>query len=161
MITPALNKDGFTGHILIEPNRPIGWNDNLRFIKYFAFVSLMIGATAMYHGFLLVMPFSGIEIIFVSMSLYLVYKHYSICQVIYFTANHIVIESGRNCADTQIKYQRHWSKFHVDHKTRNNIPRLCINSKGHSTVIGAFLSYDDMQTLISLLKTITRNFQSQ
>ncbi len=160
MITPVLNKDGFTGHILIEPNRPINWNDNLKFIKYFAFASLIIGSTAMYYGFLLVMPFSGIEVISVSVSLYLVYKHYSVCQVIYFTANHVVIESGKNNADTKIKYQRHWSKFHIDNKTRSSIPRLYITSKGHSTDIGTFLGYSDMQILISLLKRITRDFKS-
>ena len=63
MITPVLNIDGFTGHILIEPNRPISWQDNIRFIKLLSLLSFVIAAVAMHQGFMLVMPFSGIEVI--------------------------------------------------------------------------------------------------
>ncbi|RDH82433.1 MAG: hypothetical protein DIZ80_09070 [endosymbiont of Galathealinum brachiosum] len=161
MITPVLNIDGFTGHILIEPNRPISWQDNVRFIKAFSLISLIIASVAMYQGFILVMPFSGIEVIFVSVCLYLVYKHYSICQIIYFTNNSIIIESGDNIANQRIEYQRYWSKFHVDNKGIYNIPKLSISSKGKTTEIGSFLSYKDKLTLIKIIKEITLSFQIQ
>jgi len=161
MITPVLNTDGFTGHILIEPNRPISWQDNVRFIKIFALISFIISCFAFYQGFFLVMPFSGIEVIFVSVCLYLVYKHYTICQVIHFTKNNVIIETGDRSAEKSVKYQRYWSKFHIDNKGNYNIPRLTICSKGKSTEIGHFLSYEDKLILIKLLKDITDNFQVQ
>lgn len=161
MITPMLNVDGFTGHILIEPNRPISWHDNVQFIKIFALISFIIALVAISQGLILVMPFSGIEVIFVSISLYLVYKHYTICQIIYFTHNSVIIESGNCCADQRIKYQRYWSKFHVDNKGNYNIPRLSICSKGKTTEIGHFLSYNDKIILINLIKKITTDFQME
>jgi len=161
MITPTLNSDGITGHILIEPNRPISWRENMRFIKVFALLSFIIALVSMQQGYLLVLPFSGLEVLLLFICLYLVYKHYSICQIIYFTSDRIIIESGKNCADQRTEYQRHWSKFLVDNMNNNNIPRLCISSKGKQTEIGAFLSYQDKLILIDLIKNITATFQSQ
>jgi len=154
-----LNTNGFTGHILLEPNRPISWRDNVRFIKIFALVSFIISSFAFYHGFLLVMPFSGLEVIFVSVCLYLVYKHYAVCQVIRFTKNNIIIETGDHSAEQRVEYQRYWSKFHIDNQGNYNIPRLTISSKGKSTEIGDFLNYKDKLILIKLIKDITNNFQ--
>ncbi len=159
MITPMLNTDGFTGHILIEPNRPISWQDNVRFIKTFFLISFIISLVALSQGLLLVMPFSGIEVLFVSICLYLVYKHYATCEVIYFTSDSIIIESGNHEADNQIEYHRYWSKFHVDKKSHYDIPRLTINSKGKETEIGHFLSYSDKLVLIELIKKITAEFR--
>ncbi|MCW9047936.1 MAG: DUF2244 domain-containing protein [Gammaproteobacteria bacterium] len=156
-----LNADGFTGHILIEPNRPISWQDNVRFIKIFALLSFTISCFAYYQGFFLVMPFSGIEVLFVSICLYLVYKHYTICQVIHFTNNNVIIETGDRKTLQRVKYQRYWSKFHIDKLGNQNIPRLSICSKGKSTEIGRFLSYNDKLILIKLVKDITENFKIQ
>jgi len=160
MITPSLNSDGTNGHILIEPNRPINWQDNILFIKRLALVLFIISSIAMYQGLILVMPFSGIEVIFISCCLYLVFKRYSTCQIIYFTDDSVVIESGEHSATKRIEYQRYWSKFHIDQKGHFNIPRLSINSKGKATELGAFLNYDDKLKLINLIKSITTNFSS-
>jgi len=159
MITPDINKDGFTGHILIEPNRPVSWKDNVRFIAVFALVSFIIGLFFLLRGFPLVMPFSGLEVLVVFLALYLVFKKYASCQVIYFTKDSVIIETGKICADTHIEYQRHWSKFLIEDKGNCNIPRLSICSKGVSTDIGDFLNYDDKAYLVKLIKRITENFQ--
>lgn len=161
MITPDLNKDGFTGSILIEPNRPASWKDNVRFVTVFALVSFVIGLVFLLQGFPLVMPFSGLEVLVVFYALYLVFKKYSSCQVIYFTKNSVIIETGKVCADTHIEYQRYWSRFLVEDDGNYNIPRLSICSKGVSTDIGDFLNYDDKTQLIKLIKHITVNFQLQ
>jgi len=161
MITPTLNIDGFTGHIIIEPNRPISWQDNVRFIKIFFMVSLIISSVAFSQGFTLVMPFSGMEVIFVSACLYLVYKHYTRCEILYFTADSIIIESGEHTAEKKIKYQRYWSKFHINNKGHYDIPRISINSKGKETEIGEFLNYRDKLILIDLIKEMTKKFQTR
>lgn len=161
MITPVLNNNGFTGHILLEPNRPISWQENVRFIQTFSLLSFIICCFAFYQGFLLVLPFSGIEVVFVSVCLYLVYKHYTICQVIHFTKNDVIIETGERNAEQRVKYSRYWSKFHIDNQGNYNIARLTICSKGKSTEIGCFLNYKDKQILIKLIKDITNKFQNQ
>jgi len=160
MITSTLNNDGFTGNILIEPNRPLSWSENVRFIKIFAIVSFIIAMTFMYHGFLLVLPYSGLEVLALGASLYLVYKHYTTCEVIYFTNDSVIIEFGNKHAENKISYQRYWSKFHIDNTGRHNIPRLTISSKGNTTEIGSFLSYSDKLKLINIIKELTSKFQS-
>ena len=160
MLTTTLNTDGYTGNILIEPNRPISWTTNVRFIKFFALLSLCIGLFFTYHGFILVLPYSGLEVCVLAASLYLVYKHYTVCQVIYFTEDSVIIEFGDKEARKRVEYQRHWSSFHVDDDGRYNIPRLSILSKGKSTEIGAFLNYKDKLELITLIKLLTSRFNS-
>ncbi|VAW70628.1 hypothetical protein MNBD_GAMMA10-2098 [hydrothermal vent metagenome] len=159
MITTDLNKDGFTGNILIEPNRPISWKDNVRFILIFALLSFVIGLVFLLRGFPLVIPFFGLEVILVSAALYLVYKRYASCQVIYFTRDNVIIETGKLHADERIEYQRYWSKFHVEDNANYTIPRLYICSKGTSTDIGEFLNHEDKTQLIELIKHITLSFQ--
>ena len=160
MLTNSLNTDGYTGNILIEPNRPISWKANVRFIKLFALISLSIGLFFTYHGFLLVLPYSGLEVCLLAAALYLVYRHYTVCEVIYFTKDSVIIEFGDKEACKRIEYQRHWSAFHVDNEGRYNIPRLSILSRGKSTEIGAFLNYKDKLELITLIKTITSRFNA-
>ena len=159
MITPSINSDGYTGNILLEPNRPISWQDNLRFIKIFALLSSLIAGIFIYGGFYLVLPYSGLEILCLSFALYIVYRHYSVCQVIHFTRDSVVIESGDRKVSERIEYQRFWSKFHIDNQGNFNIPRITIQSKGKSTEIGRFLSYHDKQILIHLLRELTLHFQ--
>jgi len=158
MLTETLNNDGYTGNILIEPNRPIDWPSNARFIKIFALFSFAIGLLFMSQGFLLVLPYSGLEVCLLSFALYLVYKRYSVCQVVYFTDDSIIIEYGKNSPDKRIEYQRHLSSFHIDTNGVYNIPRLNIRSKGKSTEIGSFLNKTDKEQLIHLVKQLTQAF---
>ena len=160
MLTPTLNNDGYTGNILIEPNRPINWATNVRFVKFFSLLSFIIGLVFMSQGFLLVLPYSGLEILILTLSLYFVYKHYSICQVVYFTQKSIIIEYGDDHADARIEYQRHWSTFKIDNNGKYNIPKLSISSKGKTTEIGVFLNYKDKIELIDLVKRLTKEFKN-
>lgn len=159
MVTPNLNADGFTGNILIEPNRPISWRENLNFIRVFTLLSALVSALFLYKGLYLVLPFSGLEVISLSIALYLVYKRYSVCQIIYFTRDSVIIESGTDHASERIEYQRFWSRFYIDHKGHQNIPILQIRSRQHATEIGDFLSYADKLLLIQLIKDLTLHFQ--
>lgn len=161
MITLNLNNDGFTGDILIEPNRPIKWSDNVRFIKIFALLSTIIAMFFVYHGFLLVLPFSGLEVLCVSACLYLVYKHYSISQVLHFTKDSVILESGDGATNDRVEYQRYWSKFYIDSEGRYSIPRLSISSMGKTTEIGDFLSYEDKSDLINIITNMTAGYQNQ
>lgn len=160
MLTDTLNSDGYTGNILIEPNRSIDWRANARFIKIFSLFSFAIGLFFMSQGFLLVLPYSGLEVCLLSFALYQVYNRYSICQVVYFTDDSIIIEYGKNSPDKRIEYQRHWSFFHIDNNGVHNIPRLSIRSKGQSTEIGSFLNKRDKEQLIHLVKQLTQTFIS-
>jgi len=160
MLTPTLNNDGYTGNILIEPNRPIDWAANVRFVKFFSLLSFIIGLVFMSQGFLLVLPYSGLEILILTLSLYLVYKHYTTCQIVYFTDNSIIIEYGDDHADARVEYQRHWSTFKIDNSGKYSIPKLSISSKGKSTEIGVFLNYKDKIELIDLVKRLTKEFKN-
>lgn len=161
MVTPDLNADGYTGNILIEPNRPISWRENLHFIRIFALLSALVAALFVYKGFYLVLPFSGLEVMFLGIALYLVYRHYSVCQIIYFTRDSVIIESGIDHATDRIEYQRFWSRFYIDHQGPQNIPVLKIRSRDHVTEIGDFLSYHDKLLLIQLIKDLTTHFQAR
>lgn len=159
MLTPHLNDNGYTGYILIEPNRPLNWPQNLRFLRIFALISITIAMALAIKGLYLILPFSGLEILALTLALYFVYRRYSFCQIIYFTEQSIIIESGENHPTERIEYQRFWSRFHIDNQGEFNIPRLSIRCMGKSTEIGSFLNLYDKQELIRLIKNITLHFQ--
>ena len=161
MITVNLDTKGYTGHILLEPNLSLSWKHNTYIFIFISFFTLLVSGYFVAKGGWLVLPFSGLELIVIAVSLYMFFNHYNQCEVIHFTDNKVVIEQGKNSPEISWEYQRHWSKIHVQNLGPYDIPRVSIKSHGNETELGTFLGYDEKITLIRTLEDITTSFQSQ
>ena len=61
--------------ILLRPNRSTDWKTSLLFISVIAFTCLTIGIGFALAGATMILPFAGLEIIFVATCVYLVMKN--------------------------------------------------------------------------------------
>ena len=58
--------------ILLRPNQSTNWKSSLVFILIIAFTCLTIGIGFAYAGAILILPFAGLEVLFVGTCVYLV-----------------------------------------------------------------------------------------
>ena len=161
MITISIDKQGYTGHILLEPNLSFSWKTNIRFFILISTITLLVAGYFISKGAWLVFPFSGLELIIIGVSLYMFFKHYNHCEVITFTDDKVIIECGKDRPEEFWEYQRHWSKIHIKGHGLFEIPKVSIKSHGNETEVGSFLGYDEKILLIETIEKITTSFQHQ
>jgi len=161
VITVSIDKQGYTGNILLEPNLSFSWKTNVRFFIVISIITFIVAGYFISKGGWLVLPFSGLELIIIGTSLYMFFKHYNHCEVITFTDNKVIIEYGKDEPEKSWEYQRHWSKIHVKEYGLFETPKVSIKSHGKETEVGSFLGYDEKILLIETIKEITTSFQNQ
>ena len=81
--------------ILLRPNRSTDWKTSLLFISVIAFTCLTIGIGFALAGATMILPFAGLEIIFVATCVYLVMKNTYKQEVITLTKEKLKIREGR------------------------------------------------------------------
>ena len=161
MVTVSIDDKGLNGHILLQPNLSLSWKQNARLIVIVIFILSVISGYFVSIGGWLVLPFSGLEIILISVSLYMFFRHYELQEVIRFNEDRLIIERGKDKPEKTWVYQRHWSKFHIHEHGIYDIPKVCLVSHGKEVELGAFLGYDDKLLFIKNLEQITLNYQRQ
>ncbi len=160
MVIVSIDNSGFNGHILLEPNLSLSWKANTRLFVIFALITLLIAGYFTIQGFWMVLPFSGIELLIIGISLYLFFRRNNHREVITFTPDKVVIERGRHSPEISCEYQRYWSKIYVQKQGMLDIPHVSIKSHGMETELGAFLGYEEKLRFIEILKNITHKFQT-
>lgn len=161
MVTVSVDEKGLNGHILLQANLSLNWQQNVRLIISVCIVLLFISLLFSFQIGWLVLPYSGLEIILLSVSLYLFFHHYNYQEVIRFSKDQLIIERGNKHPDTSLVYQRRWSKFYIRKLSRNHNPTVSLISHDKELELGAFLGYEDKQFFIENLKQITNRYQHQ
>ena len=160
MVKASIDEQGYTGHILLQPNLSLSWQTNRTIIIGIAIISLCIGFYFTYRGFWVVLPFSGLEVLAFALSIYIFFHRNRHCEVVTFTADKVLIERGRTTPEKCYEYQRHWSQIYVSDKGGYNIPRVSIKSHGRELELGSFLGYEEKLLFIHTLKNITQAFRN-
>ena len=160
MVTVSINDNGYNGHILLEPNISLSWKTNTRIFYIICIITLAISIHFYRIGGWLVLPFSGLELLLISIAVYLFFQRNNHCEVIRFTDDKVVIEKGKKFPEKSWEYPRHWSKFHIEEHGLYDIPKVTIKSHGKEMEMGSFLGYDEKLLFIKTLKELTRQFQS-
>ena len=94
MVKIESNKEKDFHRILIRPNRSISWKSSIVFILVIAFTCLTIGLGFAYVGATLILPFAGLEVLFVGICVYLVLNKTSQQEVITLSKDKLTIEKG-------------------------------------------------------------------
>ena len=74
MVKIETNSEENTYRILLRPNQSTDWKSSLIFILIIAFTCLTIGIGFAFAGATMILPFAGLEVIFVGICVYLVMK---------------------------------------------------------------------------------------
>lgn len=146
--------------ILLRPNRSTDWKTSLLFIFVIAFTCLTIGIGFALAGATMILPFAGLEIIFVATCVYLVMKNTYKQEVITLTKEKLKIEKGAGKIDQVWEYFRMWSFVSVERPEHPWYPaHIIVSSKGERVPIGDFLNEDEKEELVKNLERIIQELK--
>jgi uncharacterized membrane protein len=146
--------------ILLRPNQSTDWKTSLIFISIIAFTCLAIGIGFAFAGATMILPFAGLEVIFVGVCVYLVMKQTYKQEVITLTQETLKIEKGEGKIDQVWEYFRMWSFVSVERPQHPWYPaHIVVTSKGERVPIGDFLNEDEKEELVSNLERIIQELK--
>ena len=159
MIQIESNKENNTHRILLRPNRSTSWRLSIFFIGFLVLTCLSIGIAFAFLGATLILPFAGLEVIFISICVYLVLLNSYRQEVIVITQDKLRIESGIGKSEKIIEYFRMWSYLLVERPRHPWYPaHIVVTSKGERVPVGDFLTEDEKEELVIGLETIINSF---
>ncbi|MAD93761.1 MAG: hypothetical protein CMP85_08075 [Gammaproteobacteria bacterium] len=82
------------GQIVLQPNHSLSWRALKYFLAFMMLVSFGIAITFVFFGYWLVLPFTGLEMAFLSYCLWRCLRRTSLQEVIVFSADEIRLETG-------------------------------------------------------------------
>ena len=146
--------------ILLRPNQSTDWKTSIIFISIIAITCLAIGIGFAFAGATMILPFAGLEVIFVGVCVYLVMKKTYKQEVITLTQETLKIEKGEGKIDQVWEYFRMWSFVSVERPQHPWYPaHIVVTSKGERVPIGDFLNEDEKEELVSNLERIIQELQ--
>ena len=153
MVKIENNTEDNTYRILLRPNQSTDWKSSIIFISIIAFTCLTIGIGFAFAGAMMILPFAGLEVIFVGICVYLVMKETYKQEVITLTQEKLKIEKGGGRIDQVWEYFRMWSFVSVERPQHPWYPaHIVVTSKGERVPIGDFLNEDEKEELVSNLE---------
>ena len=160
MIKIQSNKENNFHRILIRPNQSISWKSGLVFVLVIAFTCLSIGLGFAYVGATLILPFAGLEVIFVGICTYLVLNKTSQQEVITLSKDRLIIEKGAYKLKKVWEYFRLWSYITVERPQHPWYPaHIVVTSKGERVPLGDFLTEQEKEELVSSLESIINDLR--
>ena len=160
MIKIQSNKENNFHRILIKPNQSISWKSGLVFVLVIAFTCLSIGLGFAYVGATLILPFAGLEVIFVGICTYLVLNKTSQQEVITLSKDKLIIEKGAYRLKKVWEYFRLWSYITVERPQHPWYPaHIVVTSKGERVPLGDFLNEQEKEELVSNLENIIQDLR--
>ena len=160
MVKIENNTEENTYRILLRPNQSTDWKTSIIFISIIAITCLAIGIGFAFAGATMILPFAGLEVIFVGVCVYLVMKKTYKQEVITLTQETLKIEKGEGKIDQVWEYFRMWSFVSVERPQHPWYPaHIVVTSKGERVPIGDFLNEDVKEELVSNLERIIQELQ--
>ena len=160
MVKIENNTEENTYRILLRPNQSTDWKTSLIFISIISFTCLAIGIGFAFAGATMILPFAGLEVIFVGVCVYLVMKQTYKQEVITLTQETLKIEKGEGKIDQVWEYFRMWSFVSVERPQHPWYPaHIVVTSKGERVPIGDFLNEDEKEELVSNLERIIQELK--
>ena len=105
------DQNGSTTRLIVTANQSMSWRANLYLAASLGAVSMGIAIAMATFGLWMVIPFAGLEVIFVVTCLYLTLKRLSRQEVITVDNEAIKLEWGYNQPDTVVNLPRRWSRL--------------------------------------------------
>ena len=145
---------------MLRPNQSTDWKTSIIFISIIAITCLAIGIGFAFAGATMILPFAGLEVIFVGVCVYLVMKKTYKQEVITLTQEILKIEKGEGKIDQVWEYFRMWSFVSVERPQHPWYPaHIVVTSKGERVPIGDFLNEDEKEELVSNLERIIQELK--
>jgi len=144
-----------TGQIVLAQDVALSWRQNFYFVSVLAIVTLSIGVYFSLQGAWLVLPYAGIEVIFLMSVFVYWYRRSHKIEVIKFDRQKLVLEKGVSHPESIRDFERFWLKAELAHHAHKwYITRVILRCRNESLEIGEFLNSDDKKQLIKHIREI-------
>lgn len=155
MVETSINNDTGSTTIVLKPNNSASWRLNMAIFGPLAVVIILISLLYASRGLWLILPFAGLEIIFLFCCVYIRVRANHSTEVITFDETTVIVERGYDRAEESWKYNRLWTKIFVKQPAYRGYPkRIFIRSHGKEQELGSFLNKQDKEVLIKDLQSV-------
>ncbi len=136
---------------VVMPNRSMSWRSLIGAYTGIAAAALAVAIYFYLQGLTLVLPFSGLELLFLGAVLYITAWKSDWREVITVGDETISVQTGRYGPESHFEFQRQWAKL-ILARSRGWYPsRLLLRSHGRQIEIGSFLNEQERQGLAEML----------
>jgi len=147
--------DGF--RVLIRPNRSLTPVSMLMFMGGFSILTLSIAIVFLLQGYWLVLPFAGLEILFVAAAFWYVGRKGEDYDLVAVDDRRVSISQRVNGREHAHEFDRHWVRLSLEPGARRlHAPRLFIGSHGERVEIARALPEEGREELKRQLADVLR-----
>ena len=155
MVEIEIDPETRIGYILLQPNMSASWRTNLMVVGFLTFMCAFVASYMWFIGAVLVVPFTGAEIILLAVATGFFFHKNSYREVIHFHEDQVVIEKGRHYPERHWEIQRAWVRLFIKNADHiRYLPTLSLGSMGRSVEIGQFLNEEDKEYLVEQLSDL-------
>lgn len=155
-----LSRDEADGEAwLIRPSRSLTWPEAKRFLWLLSLAPAASGLLALGFGAPLVLPFCGLEVVFLWAAFYYVARQGEQRQIVYVQADKVVIEKGRSRPIERTEFARAWVRIELHRAPHGWYPSILHLRVGrHAVALGEFLTEAERRHLAqALINAITKS----
>jgi len=161
MVSAEFDSAGQTGQIILQPNHSWTWRANLYFLATLFVLSIAIATGFLVLGYWLILPFAGLEMIALTAAIYYCVRKTHRQEVLHFSQDWVVIESGVNKIEKEHRFQRFFTRVLIESpKGARRSQRIALAERDHNVEVGEFLTDDDKKTLIKELRSMIRMLEN-
>lgn len=145
---------GSTTRLIVQANQSMSWKANMYLAASLGVICMGIAIAMATFGLWMVIPFAGLEIIFIVICLYLTLKRLSRKEVITVNDDAIRLEWGYNTPDITVDLPRRWST--LSYRCTDNlfeVGDLSVSAHGKRYALGKCLNREEKKTLYIELQT--------
>lgn len=136
------------GQFVIRPNRSLSWRGTQTFYAWICTLSIIIAGGFASMGAWLVLPFAGIELLILGVSLYVVACRSWEYEVVSIHGDTVEVQKGRYRPQQSYQIPRGWARVVLTRSADGWYPsRLTIRSHGREVEVGACLVEEERQRL--------------
>lgn len=137
-----------TTRLIVTANQSMSWKANLYLAASLGFISMGVAIAMATFGLWMVIPFAGLEVIFIVVCLYLTLKRLSRQEVITVNNDAITLEWGYNRPDVVVNLPRRWSRLSYQCKDSVfEVGELSLLAHGKRYPLGKCLNREEKKAL--------------
>ncbi len=143
--------EGGARTFVLMPNRSMSWRGLVGAYAVIAVVTLTVAFYFYFQGLTLILPFSGVELLFLGAVLYVTAWKSDWREVISVGEALVTVEAGRREPEDRFEFQRQWLRLILARRGGWYPSRLLLRSHGRQIEIGRFLNEQERQGLAEML----------
>ena len=157
MVKAEFDSECQTGQIILQPNHSWTWRANLYFLATLFVVSIAISIGFLVLGYWLILPFAGLEMLALSAAIYYCVRKTHRQEVLRFSRDEVVIETGVNKIEEEHRFQRFFTRVLVEGpRGAQRTQRIALAEREKNIEVGEFLGDEEKKTLVRELRQMIR-----